>query len=86
MTTALAAMGAGTGGAIAPLPIQPTDGVYGIATYNTGAVLYGDELYDNSGLVGNPLHSFFDNGMGGYFEPGMPVTPFGLFLGARVGG
>ena len=54
MTTALAAMGAGTGGAIAALSIQPTDGVYGIATYNTGATLYGDELYDNSGLVGNP--------------------------------
>ena len=86
MTTAVSAMGAGTGGAITAPTINPTDGVWGIGTYNTGATLTGDELYDNSGLVGNPLNSFFSNGMGGYFEPGLPVRPFGLFLGAQVSG
>jgi hypothetical protein len=79
-------MGAGTGGAIATPPNKPTDGVYGITDYNYSAILMGDELYDNSGLSGNPLHSFFDNGMGGYFEPGQPVVPFGMFLGAAVSG
>lgn len=86
MTTALAAMGAGTGGAIATPPNKPTDGVYGMTDYNYSAILMGDELYDNSGFVGNPLNAFFTNGAGGYFEPGLPVRPFGLFLGAQVSG
>ena len=46
----------------------------------------GDILYDNSGFPGNPLNSFFTNGQGGYFEPGLPVMPFGLFMGAAVSG
>jgi hypothetical protein len=86
MTAAFASMGAGTGGAIATPPNKPTDGTYGITDSGYSAILMGDELYDNSGFVGNPLHSFFDNGMGGYFEPGLPVRPFGLFLGAAVSG
>jgi hypothetical protein len=48
--------------------------------------MMGDMLYDNSGLPGNPLNSFFTNGMGGYFEPGLPVVPFGNFMGAQVSG
>ena len=43
-------------------------------------------LYDNSGFLGNPLNSFFTNGQGGYFEPGLPVRPFGLFQGVVVSG
>ncbi len=79
-------MGAGTGGAITAPPTWPNDGQYGMATMNNGSTLMGDVLYDNSGFVGNPLHSFFDNGMGGYFEPGLPVKPFGQFMGAAVSG
>ena len=86
ITASIAAMGAGTGGAITAPPTWPNDGQYGIATVNNGATLMGDILYDNSGFVGNPLHSFFDNGQGGYFEPGLPVRPFGQFMGAEVSG
>ena len=32
-------------------------------------------LYDNSGFLGNPLNSFFTNGQGGYFEPGLRCAP-----------
>lgn len=86
MTTAVSAMGSGTGGAIATPSYAPVDGAYGIASPNTSSNMMGDLLYDNSGFVGNPLHSFFDNGMSGYFEPGLPVVPFGMFLGAGVSG
>ncbi len=85
-TTTIPAMGGGSGGAIAVPPVWPNDGGYGIATLNNGATLMGDLLYDNSGFPGNPLNSFFTNGMGGYFEPGLPVKPFGQFLGAKVSG
>lgn len=43
-------------------------------------------LYDNSGFRGNPLNPFFTNSTGGYFEPGLPVKPFGEFLGVGVSG
>jgi hypothetical protein len=43
-------------------------------------------MYGNEGEVGNPLNSFFTNGQGGYFEPGVPVQPWGDFLGAAVSG
>jgi hypothetical protein len=66
--------------------VAPVDGAGGIATYNTDSNMMSDFLYDNSGLVGNPLNQFFTNGMGGYFEPGLPVIPFGEFMGAQVSG
>jgi hypothetical protein len=89
--------GSGTGGAIAippgsasgwtTFPVTPFDGQYGPASYNTDNNMMGDLLYDNSGhCPDNPLCSFFTNGMGGYFEPGLPVKPFGLFMGAAVSG
>jgi hypothetical protein len=43
-------------------------------------------LYDNTGLLGNPLNSFFTNGMGGYFEPGNALRPLGMFQGLAVSG
>jgi hypothetical protein len=43
-------------------------------------------LYDNSGEPGNPLNPFFTNGSGGYFEPGLPLRPFGEFQGVAVSG
>jgi hypothetical protein len=43
-------------------------------------------LYGNEGKLGNPLNLFFTNGMGGYFEPGFGVQPFGEMQGAAVSG
>ena len=48
--------------------------------------MMGDLLYDNSGFPGNPLNMFFTNHFGGYFEPGMPVRPWGNYLGVAVSG
>jgi fibronectin-binding autotransporter adhesin len=76
----------GTGGAITASPLWPNDGAYGIAAYNNAANIYGDMLYDNSGLPGNPMNAFFTNGQGGYYEPGLPVRPFGEFMGVKVSG
>ena len=64
----------------------PVEGGGGIGTYNTDNNTMGMFLYDNSGEPGNPLNSFFTNGMGGYFEPGLPLRPFGQFQGAAVSG
>jgi hypothetical protein len=75
----------GTPGTVQTI-VAPVDGFGGIATYNTDSNMMGDMLYDNSALPGNPLNSFFTNGMGGYFEPGLPVVPFGNFMGAQVSG
>jgi hypothetical protein len=76
----------GTGGAIATIPLAPFEGQGGIGTYNTDSNTMGMFLYDNSGEPGNPLNQFFTNSQGGYFEPGLPVRPFGLFQGAAVSG
>ena len=76
----------GTGGAIATITLAPIEGQGGIATYNTDSNTMGMFLYDNSGEPGNPLNPFFTNGRGGYFEPGLPLRPFGLFQGAAVSG
>jgi hypothetical protein len=76
----------GTGGAIATIPVAPFEGQGGIGTYNTDSNTMGMFLYDNSGEPGNPLNQFFTNSQGGYFEPGLPVRPFGLFQGAAVSG
>ena len=86
MTASLAAMGAGTGGSVTQPVTWPTDGVGGMATVNNSNDYMGDFLYDNSGFPGNPLNSFFTNGQGGYFEPGLPIKPFGQFLGAQASG
>jgi hypothetical protein len=76
----------GTGGVIATIPVAPLEGLGGIGTYNTDSNTIGMFLYDNSGEPGNPLNPFFTNGQGGYFEPGLPLRPFGLFQGAAVSG
>jgi hypothetical protein len=81
-----AGAGAGTGGAITAPVVAPIAGAYGIATYNTDSELMGELLYDNSGFPGNPLNQFFTNSFGGYFEPGLPVMPWGNFLGSAVSG
>ncbi len=85
-TVPLTALGRGTGGAIATISLAPVEGSGGIGTFNTDSNTSGMFLYDNSGEPGNPLNSFFTNGMGGYFEPGLPVRPFGGFQGAVVSG
>ena len=85
-TVSLASLGAGTGGAIPAPVLAPIDGQSGIATLGTDMNMTGDLLYDNSGFPGNPLNPFFTNGFGGYFEPGLPVMPWGNYLGAAVGG
>ncbi len=77
--------GGGTGGSIT-LNVGSTEGLPGIGTYNTDSNLMGIFLYDNSGFRGNPLNPFFTNSTGGYFEPGLPVKPFGEFLGVGVSG
>ncbi len=76
----------GTLGSINAIQLAPPEGEGGIANYNTESNTMGMVLYDNSGEPGNPLNSFFTNGQGGYFEPGLPVRPFGLFQGAAVSG
>jgi hypothetical protein len=68
------------------MPVGPVEGIGGMGTFNTDNNLMGVQLYDNSGFVGNPLNSFFTNGQGGYFEPGLPVQPWGQFLAAGVSG
>jgi hypothetical protein len=82
----ISALGAGTGGAIQVIPTAPVEGIGGIANFNTDNNLMGVLMYGNEGEVGNPLNSFFTNGQGGYFEPGVPVQPWGDFLGAAVSG
>lgn len=84
--TTVTCPGGSCGGAIATIPLAPTEGFGGIATYNTDSNTMGTFLYDNSGEPGNPLNSFFTNGTAGYFEPGLPLRPFGLFQGAAVSG
>jgi hypothetical protein len=78
--------GSGTGAIIPTIQVAPLEGLGGIGTYNTDSNTMGMFLYDNSGEPGNPLNSFFSNGQGGYFEPGLPVRPFGSFQGEAVSG
>jgi hypothetical protein len=71
------------------IQVGPPEGEGGIATFATDSNMTGMFLYDNSGESGNPLgtapNNFFANGVGGYFEPGLPVRPFGQFQAERVG-
>jgi hypothetical protein len=76
----------GTGASITSSTLGPVEGVGGIATFATDNNLMGVQLYDNSGFSGNPLNPFFTNGQGGYFEPGLPVQPWGEFMAAAVSG
>jgi hypothetical protein len=82
--TTVTCSGGSCGGAIATIPVGPVEGVGGIGTFATDSNTMGMFLYDNSGFPGNPLNQFFTNGMGGYFEPGLPLRPFGSFQGAAV--
>lgn len=84
-TVPLTALGAGTAGSVT-IPTWPNEGSYGIAAFNNSVNMMGDMLYDNSGFPGNPLNTFFTNGLSGYFEPGMPVRPFGEFMGVEISG
>jgi hypothetical protein len=76
----------GTGNTVSNLPVSPPDGGAGYGTWNTDSNMMGDLLYGNEGIPGNPLNPFFTNSMGGYWEPGLPVQPFGNFAGAQVSG
>jgi hypothetical protein len=76
----------GSGTVVVTIPVAPPEGSEGIGTYNTDSNMLGLFLYDNSGFPGNPLNSFFANGQAGYFEPGLPVRPFGEFQGEAVSG
>jgi hypothetical protein len=80
-----AGSGFNTSGSIT-IPLAPLQGLGGIGTYNTDINTTGLFLYDNGGFPGNPLNGFYSNGMGGYFEPGDPVRPFGTFQGLAVSG
>jgi len=73
-------------GSISALPVAPPDGAAGYGTYNTDSNMMGDLLYGNEGIPGNPLNGFFTNHMGGYWETGLPVQPFGNFAAVSVGG
>jgi hypothetical protein len=85
-TVPITGFSGGTLGSVNTIQLAPLEGEGGIATYNTDSNTMGMFLYDNSGEPGNPLNSFFTNGQGGYFEPGLPVRPFGLFQGEAVSG
>jgi hypothetical protein len=76
----------GTGAVIPTFSISPLEGVGGLGTYNSDNNMAGAQLYGNEGLPGNPLNPFFTNSMGGYWEPGLPVVPFGNFVGVQVSG
>jgi len=76
----------GSGAVIPTIALAPVEGVGGIGTFNTDSNTMGMFLYDNTGFPGNPLNSFFTNGIGGYFEPGLPVGTFGQGVGLAVSG
>ena len=85
-TVPLTGITGGTGASIPNIQLAPPEGVGGIATVNTDNNMMGMFIYDNSGEPGNPLNMFFTNGMGGYWEPGLPLRTFGEFQGAAVAG
>lgn len=74
----------GSGAVIPAFPISPLEGLGGLGTYNSDTNMMGAQLYGNEGLPGNPLNPFFTDSMGGYWEPGLPVVPFGNFAGVQV--
>jgi hypothetical protein len=48
--------------------------------------MMGDFIYDNSGVLGNPLAGKFALPGGGLESPGLPVRPWGMRRGAMVSG
>ena len=85
-TVPITGFSGGTLGSVGTIQLAPPEGEGGVGTYNTNSNTMGMFLYDNSGEPGNPLNPFFTNGQGGYFEPGLPVRPFGLWQGDGVSG
>jgi hypothetical protein len=73
-------------GKVSALVTTPPDGAGGYATVSSDQNMMGDMLYGNEGIPGNPLNPFFTDSMGGYWEPGLPVQPWGSFAGAQVSG
>lgn len=78
--------GGSCGGVVPTIQLAPFEGAGGIGTYNSNSNTQGTFIYDNSGEGSNQLNPFFTNGQGGYFEPGLPLRPFGSFQGAGVSG
>ena len=76
----------GLTGASISIPLAPLEGIGGVGTMTTDSNTMGLFLYDNTGFPGNPLNPFYTNGMGGYFEPGNPLRPSGMFQGLVVSG
>ncbi|HEY1780305.1 MAG TPA: hypothetical protein VGG79_07720 [Roseiarcus sp.] len=82
----------GSGAAISTPPLGWSTGVFtpeGIGVTQTNDAdnnLTGTELYDNSGVSGNPLAGKFNLPTGGLESPGLPVHPFGMRRGAGVSG
>ena len=80
-------IGAGSSGALGSLTAVTIEGLAGIDTYNADNNTTGTMLYDNSGEPSNPLNAIFAApATGTYFEPGLPVIPFGQYYGAGVSG
>ena len=82
----------GSGAAIALPPLGwstgnlTPEGIGAIQTNDADNNLTGTELYDNSGVSGNPLAGKFGLPNGGLESPGLPVHPFGMRRGAGVSG
>ncbi len=82
----------GSGAAITTPPlgwstgVSTPEGVGAIQTNDADNNLTGTELYDNSGVNGNPLAGKFALPTGGLESPGLPVHPFGMRRGAGVSG
>ena len=80
----------GTGGTAGSITVdyEPFDGFGGVEDQAADNNLKGDGLYDNTMIPGNPLSSFqhYCPTSTNYCEPGLATVPFGLFLGAQVGG
>jgi len=82
----------GSGAAITTPPLgwstgtSTPEGIGATQTIDADNNLAGTELYDNSGLSGNPLAGKFNLPQGGLESPGLPVHPFGMRRGAGVSG
>ena len=85
-TVPMTGFSGGTVGSVNVIPLNPVEGTGGVGTYNTDNNTMGMFLYDSSGKPGGPLNQFFGNGMGGYWEPGLPVRPFGQWQALGVSG
>ena len=88
--TNYAGIGSGSGGAITALTQGPNEGQGGVVTTGSNNNTTGVQLYDNSCEPGNPLATLnvgcVAPATNTYFEPGLPVVPWGQFYGAAVSG